>query len=200
MYSLLIYDAQRNLASRVSLSGDAMTIGREPSCEIPLSDINISRKHARIEPMGRFYVVRDLKSTNGTWVNENPIKMHLLKHEDIVRIGNYRLVVEVSEAVQAGRRAQAADVEGCHTEIIDDPTAYDLSPDSSHTLRIDLGREDAVQFPAERESRERFLRLHEISRKLGFIETPTVLCGQVVEIVLDELKADRASVLVPEDE
>jgi len=200
MYSLVIYDNQRNLSSRLVLTRDAITIGRDPSCELALADINISRKHARIEPMGRFYVVRDLKSTNGTWVNENPIKMHLLKHDDVVRIGNYRLVIEVSADAHTPKRQTDSKDETCHTEIIDDPFAYDLSPDSSHTLRIDLGKDEGVKFPAEREPRERFLRLHEISRKLGFIETPSVLCGQVVEMVLEELKADRASLLVPEDD
>ncbi|MGH9361865.1 MAG: FHA domain-containing protein, partial [Thermoanaerobaculia bacterium] len=182
------------------LARDPVHIGRDSTCELSLSDINISRKHARIEPMGRFYVVRDLKSTNGTWVNENPIKMHLLKHGDVVRIGNYRLVVDVSSDPTVPGRAAEVESENCQTEFIEDPLAYDLSPESSHTLRIDLGKEEAVRVPSERAARERFLRLHEISRKLGLIETPAVLCGHVVEIVIEELKADRAAILVPDDE
>jgi len=201
MYRLQIYDTQKGAATQMDLGGEIITIGRDPACEVVLNDINISRKHARIEPLGRFYVVRDLKSTNGTWVNQNPVKMHLLKDGDVVRIGSCRLVVKVSgaEAVDGGP-TRPADAGATHTEIIEDPFSYDASGDSGHTVRIDVGRNESDQIHAQREPREQLLRLHEISRKLGFIETPMVLCGHVVEIVLDELKADRAAILAPEGE
>ncbi len=194
MYRLQIYDQRNNLASTVVLSLDPITIGRDPSCELPLSDINISRKHARIEPMGRFYVVRDLKSTNGTWVNQTPVRMHLLKHGDVVRVGNYRLVVQVTG--EAGRPEGEPDVDDCHTKIIEDPFSWDQSS-SGHTVRIKVAKGN-LPFLAEREARERLVRLQEISRKLGFIETPAVLCGQVAETVLEELSADRACFLQPD--
>lgn len=194
MYLLQIYDSEKGAATQMVLGGEVITIGRDPACEVILNDINISRKHARIEPLGRFYVVRDLKSTNGTWVNQNPVKMHLLKDGDVVRIGSCRLVVKASGAVHP------AELGATHTEIIADPFSYDASGDSGHTVRIDLAKKESDQIHAGREPREQLLRLHDISRKLGFIETPTVLCGHVVEIVLDELMADRAAILIPEGE
>ncbi len=147
--------------------------------------------------MGRFYVLRDLKSTNGTWVNQNPIRTHILKHGDVVRLGNSRLVVQVSaESAEMGEEHNL-EKDDCHTKIIDSPFAFDSSPESRHTLRLNVSKE-GVQFPSGKKLQERLLKLHEISKKIGFIETPTILCGQVVEIVLKELKADRATILVPE--
>jgi signal transduction histidine kinase len=196
MFRLQIYDNRGTLSSSLSLGQEAVTIGRDPSCELPLSDINISRKHARIEPMGRFYIVRDLKSTNGTWVNQNPVQMHLLKDGDVVRIGNFRLLLQSTD-VAAGEGGDGPGEEESHTKIIEEPFSYDASPESHHTLRIEVGKA-GVPLPSAAAARERLLRLHDISRKLGFIEAPSVLCGQAVEVVLEELKADRASILVPD--
>ena len=201
MYRLQVYDPKGTLASSLVLSLKAVTIGRDASCELPLPDVNISRRHARIEPMGRFFVVRDLKSTNGTWVNQNPVRMHLLKHGDVIRVGNCRLVIQVTEDLPAGTPGRDKDdLDETQTKIIGDP----FSPgsglgESLHTVKINVSK-GALQFPTDQKLRERLLRLHEISRKLGFIETPNVLCGQAVEIILAELRADRASILVPEGE
>src|ERR1041385_7676797 len=150
MHRLLIYDNAGNMASSHNLGREALTIGREPSCELPLADINISRKHARIEPIGRFYVIRDLKSTNGTWVNQNPVKMHLLKHGDVIRIGNFRLVVQApgDASPHAGDIDPAR--EDCHTKIIDAAFAYDGAPESRHTFRLNVG-EQSAQYPSDRE-------------------------------------------------
>ena len=54
---------------RIVLGEETITIGRLPSCDIPVPDPNVSRKHAEIRPSGDGYVVIDLGSTNGTRVN-----------------------------------------------------------------------------------------------------------------------------------
>lgn len=72
---------------------DVLTrLGRHPASEISLDDITVSRRHAEITREGRRYVVRDVGSLNGTYVNQERIDEVGLEHGDEVQIGKFRLV------------------------------------------------------------------------------------------------------------
>jgi pSer/pThr/pTyr-binding forkhead associated (FHA) protein len=72
----------------IDLTEDNLTIGREPSNEIPINDAEISRKHARLSMQGGNYVLEDLGSTNGTFVNgQRLMGPHVLKPGEIVSFG-----------------------------------------------------------------------------------------------------------------
>lgn len=75
---------------------EAWTIGRDPSCDVYLEHIKVSRFHARIERRGDAFLIRDLGSANGTWVGSQRINEHALRHADTVSIGNARLVFKGS--------------------------------------------------------------------------------------------------------
>lgn len=72
-------------------------IGRDPSCKIRFAeDTMISRKHAEIEQIDQHIYLKDLGSTNGTYVNKQPIqpkKRVKLKSGDIVYLGSQRLKI-----------------------------------------------------------------------------------------------------------
>jgi FHA domain-containing protein len=51
----------------------ALEAGRDPSLPVVLEDERVSRRHARLEPVGAGAIVEDLGSTNGTYVNDQPI-------------------------------------------------------------------------------------------------------------------------------
>lgn len=70
-------------------------IGRDPGNDIVLDSPLVSRMHAQIERIGQRYRLRDLRSSNGTYVNEERIgdKDVWLDKDDTVRIGRYRFVM-----------------------------------------------------------------------------------------------------------
>ncbi len=69
-------------------------IGRDTSNEVVLDTPQVSRFHAHVEQVGQRYRIRDLRSTNGTFVNDKQIKGEVwLKPDDTIRIGPYRFVV-----------------------------------------------------------------------------------------------------------
>lgn len=73
--------------------GAALTIGRSTSCELPLQDTKVSRKHAVIHRQaGDEYWVSDLGSANGTYVNQLRISQPTrLRAGDEIRIGSFVL-------------------------------------------------------------------------------------------------------------
>ncbi len=81
---------------RIILGEESLTIGRLPSCDIPVPDPNVSRKHAEIRPSGAGYVVVDLGSTNGTRVNGATVNERKLSDGDVIAVGTTRLRFEAS--------------------------------------------------------------------------------------------------------
>jgi len=71
----------------VALAQDACTLGRSENNPLTLAYPKISREHARIERQGAQYVLRDLKSTNGTWMGGDRIEQKILRNGDTFQIG-----------------------------------------------------------------------------------------------------------------
>lgn len=69
-----------------------VTIGRLPDNMIVIDNPAVSGRHARVFREGNHYVLEDLKSTNGTFVNEKPIARHTLLEGDVVLVGKHSLV------------------------------------------------------------------------------------------------------------
>lgn len=88
--AMLIILAGPGKGSRFLIDSDEVNIGREPGNEIFLDDITVSRKHAKLKKKGTF-IVEDLNSLNGTYINANSISKSSLKNGDELQVGKYRL-------------------------------------------------------------------------------------------------------------
>ena len=64
------------------------TIGTEPTCTVVLHDKFMSSKHAEIKAEGGVWVLKDLGSTNGTYVNDKRVDKHELVDNDFIKFGN----------------------------------------------------------------------------------------------------------------
>ncbi|MDQ4145937.1 MAG: FHA domain-containing protein [Actinomycetota bacterium] len=74
--------------------GDELTIGRAANCTLVLDDAYVSQKHARIFPSGDRFLVEDLGSTNGTYLNRKRLTSAAeLQRGDQVKIG--KTVIEM---------------------------------------------------------------------------------------------------------
>ncbi len=82
----------------------SITIGRNPSNTIVLPVPTVSQYHAEIEKVGQRYRVRDLRSSNGTFVNgKNVTGETWVNRGDAIQIGPYRFVVDENEFTQFGQ-------------------------------------------------------------------------------------------------
>ena len=82
----------------VRLSGDALTIGRHPTNDVVVETPSASRQHARVERRGDTVVVRDLDTSNGTWVDGDRVTERVLTDGATIRIGDARLVFKAGVA------------------------------------------------------------------------------------------------------
>ncbi|MBN1631092.1 MAG: FHA domain-containing protein [Thermoleophilia bacterium] len=75
----------------VGLDSDVLTIGRSPHSDLFLDDVTVSRHHARILHDESGFLVEDLNSLNGTYVNRKRIERHQLLDGDELQIGKFKL-------------------------------------------------------------------------------------------------------------
>ena len=86
---------------RFFLDGEELIIGRSSDADIQVDRDSVSRRHARISRAADGWVVCDLQSTNGSYVNDMPIREHKLVSGDRVKIGNAVFRFLAGSAVEA---------------------------------------------------------------------------------------------------
>lgn len=101
--------------------GQTCTIGRKHSNDIVIDHPTVSGSHALIESLSTAFILRDLGSTNGTYINNEKITLHHLRHNDEIIIGNHKLVFDLSDSGK-GQKTIEDDYEVDKTRIFT-PTA-----------------------------------------------------------------------------
>lgn len=96
--------------------GESLTIGRSPDNHLVVDDATVSGHHAVIESTREGYRIRDLDSTNGVWINGRRQKDHLLRPEDLVRIGTHdlQLIEQMSDELQRTLRIKKSWIPGVY--------------------------------------------------------------------------------------
>ncbi len=87
----LIVEKGPTLGVAFSLNKPAILIGRHLGSDIFLDDITVSRKHAEISVGEDGFLLKDLGSLNGTYVNEELIEEVFLTSGDKIQIGRFKL-------------------------------------------------------------------------------------------------------------
>jgi len=72
--------------------GKSLTIGRKESNEISIENLAVSGHHAKIDSVGEGFLLTDLQSKNGSFVNKQLVSSHWLKNGDTIVIGKHSLV------------------------------------------------------------------------------------------------------------
>jgi predicted component of type VI protein secretion system len=85
-----------------------VSIGRLPDNTIVIDNPAVSGRHARVFREGNHYVIEDLKSTNGTFVNDKPIARHTLLEGDLVLLGKHSLLFTLTGGDQESTPVEKA--------------------------------------------------------------------------------------------
>jgi hypothetical protein len=89
---VLVVKRGPDVGAKYLLDKDITHVGRHPDSEIFLDDITVSRRHAEFVRNGPSYLVKDVGSLNGTYVNRERIDGASLSSGDEVQIGKFKLL------------------------------------------------------------------------------------------------------------
>ena len=87
----LILSMDGLVLKEIPLNKERLTIGRRPHNDIQIDNLAISGEHAVVVSILNDSFLEDLNSTNGTLVNGQPVKKHVLRNNDVVELGKYKL-------------------------------------------------------------------------------------------------------------
>ncbi len=97
---IVIYGQE--MGRRIRVGTEPMVIGRSPQCEVQVDQESVSRNHCRIRFTGEEFLVQDLSSTNGTYVNDDIVEGEgRLRHGDQLKVGRTILKFIIGDDVEA---------------------------------------------------------------------------------------------------
>jgi signal transduction histidine kinase/pSer/pThr/pTyr-binding forkhead associated (FHA) protein len=186
----------RNRGTRFELHANqgAVSIGREAGNAIQVDDHEVSRRHAEIRRVGDGYVLGDLKSSNGTFVNDTRIERSELSSGDRIRLGRTILI---------------------YAKDGDDPAmfaAVDIVPtteagDGSRIVRT-MREDDSIVLAAPEESQNRWLAKARSNLQVMYRTSLAVshtldideLLGRILQLVFEWVEADRGCIMLLDPE
>ena len=186
----------RNRGSRYHLTNHegAMSIGREAGNFVQLDDNEVSRRHAEIRRIGETFVVGDLKSSNGTWLNSRKIERSELSSGDQIQVGRTILVY-----ARDGADVPAAGL----VDIVQGSNAAD----GSRIVRT--AREaDVSEIPTPDDTQNRWLARARSNLQVMYRTALAVshtldideLLGRILQLVFEWVEADRGCIMLLDPE
>jgi pSer/pThr/pTyr-binding forkhead associated (FHA) protein len=97
MPTLLLKFKDKNLRRFWFKKGASVTIGRSEENNIIIENLAVSNNHAKLDSVGDNYILTDLNSKNGTFVNEVPVSSHWLQNGDVITIVKHKLVFTLAD-------------------------------------------------------------------------------------------------------
>jgi pSer/pThr/pTyr-binding forkhead associated (FHA) protein len=132
-------------ARHIELTHETLTIGRKADNTLAIEDPAVSGHHARIVKVQAVFFLEDLKSTNGTAINGQPITRHQLRDADVITIGQHRLIFQENAAASTAATAPFVDLD--RTTVL---RATDRTPDGptlTAKVLIVAGKTDRLEYP-----------------------------------------------------
>jgi HD-GYP domain-containing protein (c-di-GMP phosphodiesterase class II) len=160
-----------------------LRIGRHESCEIHLDDASISRQHAEIRLTERGWRLRDIGSTNGTFINSTRLGQGQwpLKERDLVEVGEFTLVVDTVNDAPPPER----------------PLSSELRVQATASASLEEALE-ALAFAGDQGPRpgKQLLALLRASHHLGHAQNVDELLRSILDDAVEVLDAQRGSIVL----
>jgi two-component system, NtrC family, sensor kinase len=186
----------RNRGSRYDLTNHegAMSIGRESGNFVQLDDNEVSRRHAEIRRIGETFVVGDLKSSNGTWLNSRKIERAELSSGDQIQVGRTILVY-----ARDGVDVPAAGL----VDIVPGSNAGDGSRIVRTAREADVGGDplpDDTQNRWLARARSNLQVMYRTALAVSHTLDIDELLGRILQLVFEWVEADRGCIMLLDPE
>lgn len=167
------------------------TIGRDPVRTVPLLDAKASRLHAEILRVSNGWRLRDLGSTNRTYVNGQPVAEHLLCYGDVIGIGDTELIFQAEASAEPSQTVELA----VETAV---PGGLTIEMPRADVEGL-MDRLPAGQAGPSGRSDRRMRVLWRLSRTAFVKDSLETFLDEVFTLLLGELLADVAVIFLVDD-
>jgi adenylate cyclase len=177
--------------------GEKTSLGRHPNNTLRLVDREVSKEHCTIERVGVTFLLRDLNSSNGTFVNGRKVRELRLRDGDEIALGNSRLVFHAGEGSGAQAPASSAGV----TVV--------ASAQSMPAFLATVAQMESAEFrPADkltdletlRQDYEKLRIANEFHRLVGMERDLKSLLDKILKVAFQLLAADNAVIFLVDGE
>ncbi len=182
-----------NRPTQVISITDIITIGRDSNNDIQIIDVKVSRRHSAVERRKGFYVLKDLGSRNGTFLNGVQVKESNLTSGDRIRVGETEILFEgdgVSDFMPVfGEEFSASDSSNPLTIL-------DHTFEIKNLADIVSAQDDKNQL---RKTFEKFTTLMEVNNIINTARDFNTLVEEVLTQITRVIKADRSYLLIKDE-
>jgi Nif-specific regulatory protein len=170
------------------LDKEEVSVGRDPSNQICLSDLLVSRRHCLLLQSASGYLLRDLDSSNGTAVNDVPVRERLLVHGDRIKIGETHFLFLAPES-----EAAVSTFEGHLDDIrITTKTIYTIRLEEALYLQPE---KVTAALPSPNMARN-LAALLKISAAINQIRKLPDLRRRLLELIMEVIPAERGAIIL----
>jgi Nif-specific regulatory protein len=161
-----------------ALNEESLVIGRETAANLCIPDASVSRRHSKLEKNDTGFVLTDLESLNGTFVNDVPVKSRLLEHGDRVRIGDSQFLFLMHEG---DATSKSSDVRLDEAKVISSSTVQIRFDDAIYQMTRDLSA------------------LMKISTTINSIRGLDNILERLLELLFEVVPAQRGAILLTDE-
>ncbi|MEX0713909.1 MAG: ATP-binding protein [Pirellulales bacterium] len=192
MPSLFVFRGN-NQGMRFELEAGALSLGRDVANDIQLHDTEVSRRHAELARNGKTYGLKDLDSSNGTFVNGKRVDQHELANGDEVQVGGTLMLYTCLGDESSGDLADKID-------IITRP----LSGDESRIVKAMSQAEGSRILDDDKEASSSWLARARSNLQVMYRTALAVshtldidqLLGRIMQLIFEWVEADRGCIML----
>jgi adenylate cyclase len=184
--------------------GVPLIVGRAPTCDLPIFDPTISRRHAELVSEGNQLRMRDLGSSNGTFINGARVESGVAAVDDLVAFGKvgfrletFTLVIPVSAAPGVNTAPAGATI--VRQVPMRDSNAGIASLNAARTEPGTLTREALMGSSLNNKNQQKLATLLEVSKGLTRAVDVDTILDKIVGYAYQTLEVDRVAILLSDE-
>lgn len=197
MVSSLYVIKGKDQGSRFDLVDSVLHLGRDRSNRIQLHDTEVSRRHAELRLQDSFYVVSDMGSSNGTYVNNEPVDRHVLRTGDRLQIG--RTVMLFTGGSEESSHVLASDVDIVNPDAAFEGSRIVTSYSQAEGSKI-LAVQEGTESPWLARARSNLQVMYRTALAVSHTLDIDQLLHRIMELIFEWVEADRGCVMLVDQE
>lgn len=174
---------------------ETVRLGRDAMCPIRIHDTEVSRQHAELRCSGEVFVLSDLGSSNGTYVNGQRIQEHHLSTGDQVQVGRTLMLFtgpsgDSSEDLSQSIHIGSPDDVGDQSQIL-----RTISPDDSQRM-FEPSSSDSGNNPWVARARSNLQVMYRTTLAVSHTLDIDRLLHRIMELIFDWVETDRGCIML----